>query len=90
MPRPKGSKNKAKAAAPVVNYDEIIPALEAEIATLTERLKAKKAELKAAQKAKAEADAAAAAKKAEEDKAKLLEAIAASGKTVEEVLEMLQ
>ena len=48
MPRPKGSKNKAKAAAPVVNYDEIIPALEAEIATLTEQLKTKKSELKAA------------------------------------------
>ena len=88
MPRPKGSKNKA--TTPIVNYDEAIAALEADITTLTEQLKAKKAELKAAQKAKVKADAAAEAQKAEEDKAKLLEAVAASGKTVEEVLAMLQ
>lgn len=41
-------------------------------------------------KDKAEADRIAAAKKAEEDKAKKLAAVEASGKTVDEILEMLK
>ena len=41
-------------------------------------------------KEKAKADKAAAARKAEEDKARLLDAVAASGKTIEEVLELLK
>ena len=40
-------------------------------------------------KDKADADRIAAAKKAEEDKAKILAAVEASGKTVDEILEML-
>ena len=44
MPRPKGSKNKAKII--VENVDEKIVAVESEIVELTATLKAKKAELK--------------------------------------------
>ena len=54
MPRPKGSKNKAKAV--IENVDEKIAAVEAEIAKLTADLKEKKTELKKLVKAKAEAD----------------------------------
>ena len=86
MPRPKGSKNKKKAVVVVENVDERIAAAEAEIASLTEQLKAKKAELKDLNKAKAEADRLAALQKAEAEQAKLLEAVAASGKSIEEII----
>ena len=89
MPRPKGSKNKAKNVV-MENADEKIAAVEQEIAELTDALKAKKAELKALVKAKAESDKIAAAKKAEEDKAALLAAFEKSGKSVEEILDMLK
>ena len=46
-------------------------------------------ELKELTKAKAEAEKLAAEKKAEEDKTKLLDAIAASGKSIDEVIEMI-
>ena len=88
MPRPKGSKNKAKII--VENVDERIVAVEAEIAELTAALKAKKADLKKLKKAKPQADKAAEEKKAEEDKIKLLDAIAQSGKSVDEILDMLK
>ena len=91
------------AAAPVAveNIAEKIAAVEAEIAAIGEQLKAKKDELKALMKEKAKADksaakqkakeeAEAAAKKAEEDKAKLLEAFQASGKSVEELVAFLK
>ena len=96
MPRPKGSKNKVKAkveVAPGIAQEEIeekIAAAEAEIAALSEQLKAKKAELKTLAKAKLEAEKAAAEKKAAEDKKKLLSAVEASGKSIEEILEMLK
>ena len=89
MPRPKGSKNKSTLEI-IENAEEKIAQLEAEIEKLTSDLKAKKDELKAIVKAKAEADKAAAAKKAEEDKQKLLAAFAKSGKSIEEILEMLK
>lgn len=91
MPRPKGSKNKKSLVVvdTVENIDEKIIAAESAIATLTEELKAKKAELKELTKAKAEAEKLAAEKKAEEDKAKLMEAIAASGKSVDEIISLL-
>ena len=89
MPRPKGSKNK-KSIVIVENAEEKIAALEAEIKTLTAELRAKKAELKKLAKAKLEAEKAAAAKKAEEDKQKLLAAVEKSGKSIEEILEMLK
>ena len=91
MPRPKGSKNKKTAVVidAVENFDESIAAAEAAIAALTEELKAKKAELKKLTKAKEKADRVAAEKKAEEDRTKLIEAIAASGKSIDEVLGFL-
>ena len=88
MPRPKGSKNKKTVF--VENIDEKIAATEKEIAELTDALKAKKAELKQLAKAKAESEKIAAAKKAEEDKAAILDAVEKSGKSIEEILEMLK
>lgn len=91
MPRPKGSKNKKTAVIieTVESIDERIATTEAAISTLTEELKAKKAELKELTKAKATAEKLAAEKKAEEDKAKLLDAIAASGKSIDEIIDMI-
>ena len=65
-----------------------IAEIEKEIEELTAKAKAKKAELKTLLKAKEAALKAAAEKKAEEDKEKLLKAVADSGKTVEEVLDL--
>ena len=88
MPRPKGSKNKAKAV--IENVDEKIAAVEAEIAKLTADLKEKKTELKKLEKAKAEAAKVAAQKKAEEEKAEMLAAIEKSGLSFAEVMELLK
>ena len=96
MPRPKGSKNKKTVVnTPDINIsidslDEQIKATEAEIESMTAALKDKKAELKALIKAKEKAEKIAAEKKAEEDKARLLEAVAASGKSIDEIVEMLK
>ena len=94
MPRPKGSKNRVKTVeTAVVKPEEIekrIEEITAEIDQLGETLKEKKAELKALTKAKAEAEKAAAEQKAKEDKEKLLAAVEASGKSIEEILEMLK
>lgn len=57
---------------------------------MTAELKAKKAELKKLEKAKIAAEEAAASAKAEEDRERLLTAIAASGKSIDEVLELLK
>ena len=96
MPRPKGSKNKKTVVnTPDINIsidslDEQIKATEAEIESMTAALKDKKAELKTLIKAKEKAEKIAAEKKAEEDKARLLEAVAASGKSIDEIVEMLK
>ena len=97
MPRPKGSKNKKTAATntmdiniSIESLDEQIKATEAEIESMTAALKDKKAELKALIKSKDQAEKIAAEKKAEEEKARLLEAVAASGKSIDEILEMLK
>lgn len=63
----------------VVNIAEKIEVVKAEIESLNTQLKEKKAELK-----KLEAE------QAEEDKAKLMEAFAASGKSVDEVIAWLK
>ena len=91
MPRPKGSKNKKTAVMieTVENIDERIAAVESAISSLAEELKAKKAELKELTKAKVAAEKLAAEKKAEEDKTKLLDAVAASGKSIEEIIDMI-
>ena len=93
MPRPKGSKNKPKTTEAVLSveqYDARIAETEAEIATLTETIKAKKTELKTLTKEREAAVAAAAEAKEEEQKAKLLEAVASSGKSVDEIIAMIQ
>ncbi len=93
MPRPRGSKNRPKAEAPVLDLaaiEEKMKSVEAEITTLSEQLKAKKDELKQLTKDKLAAEEAAIAKKAEEDKKAILDAVAASGKSVEEILELLK
>ena len=91
MPRPKGSKNKKTAVLTetVENIDERIAAMESAISALTEELKTKKAELKELTKAKVAAEKMAAEKKAEEDKTKLLDAIAASGKSIDDIINMI-
>ena len=92
MPRPKGSKNK-KAFEQVESIeviDERIADAETAIASLTEELKAQKAELKRYQKMREEAERIAAEKKAEEEKAAILAAVEASGKSMEEILELLK
>ena len=92
MPRPKGSKNKKafEQMESIENIDERIAATEAAIASLIEELKAKKAELKRYQKMKEDAERIAAEKKVEEDRAAILAAVEASGKSVEEILELLK
>ena len=92
MPRPKGSKNKKafEQMESIENIDERIAAAETAIASLSEELKAKKAELKRYQKMKEDAERIAAEKKVEEDRAAILAAVEASGKSVEEILELLK
>jgi hypothetical protein len=72
------------------NIEEKIAEVEKELADLTAKAKAKKVELKKLVKAKEQALKVAAEKKAAEDKEKLLKAVAESGKTVEEVLDLLK
>ena len=93
MPRPKGSKNKSKVDAPVLDLNTIeekMTALQSEIDELGESIKAKKAELKQLAKDKLAAEEAAIAKKAEDDKKAILDAVEKSGKSVEEILELLK
>ncbi len=93
MPRKPGSKNKPKVEAPILTVEEIeskMSTLQSEIDELGETIKAKKAELKQLAKDKLAAEEAAIAKKAEEDKKAILDAVAASGKSVEEILELLK
>ena len=71
---PRGRKKKE-----ILTVDQKIMKVEGEIQELNEALKAKKAELKALQK-----------EKEAEDKQVLLEAIKESGKSVDEILEMLK
>jgi hypothetical protein len=87
------AKNRSKAEAPVLDLtaiEEKMTALQSEIDELGETIKAKKAELKQLAKDKLAAEEAAIAKKAEEDKKAILDAVAASGKSVEEILELLK
>ena len=92
MPRPKGSKNKKafEQIESIGTIDERIASAEADIASLTEELKAKKAELKQYQKMREEAERVAAEKKAEDDRTAILAAVEASGKSLEEILELLK
>ena len=91
MPRPKGSKNKPKVETTlsVDQLNEQISATEAEIASLTDQLKTKKAELKALTKDREAAEKVAVEAKEAEQRAKLLEAVANSGKSIDEVIALL-
>ena len=71
---PRGRKKKE-----ILTVDQKIMKVEGEIQELNETLKAKRAELKALQK-----------EKESEDKQVLLEAIKESGKSIDEILEMLK
>lgn len=97
MGRPKGSKNKKTTArnanltfSTPEELESKITAAEAEISALTGSLKAKKAELKALTKAKAEAEKIAAQQKSEADKERILQAVAASGKSIDEIIDLLK
>lgn len=95
MPRPKGSKNRKTSVntemeLTLENICERIAEVEENIEMLANELKSKKAELKELTKLKERAEAAVAAKKAEEDKEAILAAVAASGKTAEEIIEMIK
>lgn len=74
MPRTKGSKNKV-----VLSVDERIAAVTAEIESLQEQVKEKKAELKQLK-----------AEKEEEDRKRLFAAVAASGKSIDEVIALIE
>lgn len=89
MSRPKGSRNRNTAIIEG-NIDERIKATEAEIERLTAALKTHKSELKKLAKAKIIAEREAAERKAAEDKQKILAAVEASGKSVDEVLNLLK
>ena len=97
MPRPKGSKNKnprnkvtKKAAALIENIDEKIEALDGEVKQLSADLKARKAELKKLLKVKKDQAEALLARQEEENKAAILSAVEMSGKSLEEILELLK
>ncbi len=98
MPHPKGSKNKKTIAASAAStsvldltaIEEKMTTIQSEIDTLGETIKAKKAELKELGKQKLEAEKKAAERKADEDKAKLLDAVEKSGKSIEEILELIK
>ena len=93
MPRPKGSKNKKTKIVPSTSLGELeqkIAAAEKEIEDIAAVLKVKKAELKDLIKTKAAVEKAVAAAKAEEEKAIIMEAIQKSGKSLDEILELLK
>jgi putative sterol carrier protein len=93
MPRPKGSKNKktlSTTATLIESFDEQIAAVNKEIDELNASLKAKKADLKKLTAKKLKAEKAAAERKLEEDKEKILAAIKESGKSAEEIIELLK
>ncbi len=73
MPRPKGSKNK-----PVLTIDGRIAQVTAEIESLQEQIEEKKAGLKRLND-----------EKAEEDQKRLMAAVLARGKTVDEIIKMI-
>lgn len=73
MPRTKGSKNKTS-----LTVEEKIALISAEIESLQEQIKEKKAELRQLN-----------AEKAEEEQKKILDAVSASGKSAEEIIALI-
>ena len=93
MPRPKGSKNKKNLVVTGSSIELLksrIADTEAEIGKLSDQLKAKNTELKYLKKDLAVAIEAEARAKLEADKERLLSAVAASGKSVDEILALLK
>lgn len=93
MPRPKGSKNKKNLVVTESSIELLksrIADTEAEIGKLSDQLKAKNTELKSLKKDLAVAIEAEARAKLEADKERLLSAVAASGKSVDEILALLK
>ena len=112
MPRPKGSKNKSKRAVPADDQvveklaaqravKQTLEAEQAEILAVIEKqkqlLKAKKKDIRAAEKAiaaleakQAEAEAIKAAAAKKEEIAQVVTKLVSSGKSAEEILEMLE
>lgn len=104
MPRLKGTRNRRTDGAAILQgtlsseeilakieaIDSSIAATEDQIEELGAELKEKKADLKELKKTRVEAEKQLARRKAQEDRERLLEAVAASGKSVDEILSMLQ
>lgn len=89
MSRPKGSKNKKNIVVPA-DIDEQIAAVGIEIAKMSESVREKKLQLKNLNKLKVIAERQAEEQRAAEQKQKLLDAFEASGKSIDEVLELLK
>ncbi len=85
MPRTKGSRNKLK-----MSIDDQINTIEQEIEAMNAQIKEKKTALKALKKQKLAEEKAAAAAAVEARKNQLLDAFAESGKSVDEILELLK
>lgn len=88
----KGSKNKKTVEAVPIITEEIrimISTAKGKLAQLNEVVKSTKDEIKELKKKLVETEAAEAGAKAEADKQRILEAIAASGKSVKEIIELI-
>lgn len=96
MPRPKGSKNKKKtvlSTESLLSVEELqlqIDKTAQEVEEMSKTLKSKKADLKDLLKARERAEKYAAEAKAQEEQSRLLEAVEKSGKSIDEILAMLQ
>ena len=106
MPRPKGSKNKSprKATIPTADFDALIAekssskealvadiaALEENLTSIKEELKAKKAELKKLEEQKAAFDAAEAEKAKKAELEETIQKLMADGVSAAEILEKLK
>ena len=91
MPRPKGSKNKPKEMSKTtISTEKNIEIVTKEIQDLTQKLRDSKKKLKALQKLQIKEQKEAEKRKSEENNKQLLDAIAKSGKSMEELLEFLK
>ena len=89
MPRPKGSKNKKATELDLEVINAKISSLSEEISELSSSLAAKKKQLTSLKRDRTKAEQFAEVKKENEERNKLMHAIEASGKSVDEVLAML-
>ena len=87
---PRGRKKKEPVTVTAEEIREQINTLEEKLADLAEQTKATKAEIKDLKKQLVAAEAAEAAAQAEADKERILEAVKNSGKSVDEIIELLK